>query len=142
MVEQRWHGLIEEKLSIDKRFKVLTSKTVTDLVICRDGNPPVAFFLEFKIHIPSDLGKRMGLGDRQAEIIEKRPAYFERYLRWVLCRATKEDLKYVFTTTAVIADHVPSRGKQKNISPKIFKREKLLTEGELLTALMEFLQMD
>ena len=60
-LEDYWRILISKHLSSDSRFTVFESKSLTDLIVCRDGNQPVAFFFEFKIHLPQNSNKRMSI---------------------------------------------------------------------------------
>jgi hypothetical protein len=116
--------------------------------ICRNDNPPICLFLEFKTNIPSNPGKRMGITKGwQEEILRRKPAYFERYLRWIICNNENNDNMYVFATSDIIRKNIRRGlgdigGKQNNINPNIFKQERLLTQVELLNAIADFLQMD
>ena len=145
--EQHVASLLRSKLS-GTNFVVLDSKKVADVVICSDDTEPVAFFLEFKILTPTK--NRLGFGDRigdgfQPEILAKRPKFFERYLRWVLCRCLlpqDEDRQFVFATNAKISEYIMGGtigDKHNNIRPSIFKREPLLTESELVNSILSWL---
>lgn len=150
-LEQHWRRLIEERISSNTKFTILAGKKVADIVICREDNPPIAFFLEFKINLPYKPGKRMAIPEGfQQEILRGKPSYFGRYLRWIICNDTDSEKRYIFATNDVIREGDNLRGgsmgdvgeKTVNISPKIFDHEEQLTEDELLDAIAEFLETD
>lgn len=144
-LETHIRRLLVEKLESDSRFRVLKSKKVTDIIICRE-DVPRAFFLELKLYTS---GKRIGIGSEkgkgfQPEIVKKTPPYFEKYLRWILCNDDIEnEKKFVFASTETIRKYLRGRQvgqKQNNINPKIFNQETLLTEMQLVEQLIFWLK--
>ncbi len=115
-------------VSAGPQYLVLHSKNVNDIIVCKTANGrELALFVEVKYHRAS-FG-RIGLGDGrgqgfQPEILARRPAYFERYVRWLI--GSEADVG-VFVTSetlrrfAVGGDY--REGKQNNIQPAIFGPE-------------------
>ncbi len=115
-------------VSAGPQYLVLRSKNVNDIIVCKTANGrEVALFVEVKYYRAS-FG-RIGLGDGrgqgfQPEILARRPAYFERYVRWLI--GSEADVG-VFVTSetlrrfAVGGDY--REGKQNNIQPAIFGPE-------------------
>ncbi|AII60226.1 hypothetical protein X793_05615 [Dehalococcoides mccartyi CG4] len=150
-LENHWRNLLCTTLGVDERFKILEGKNVADLIICRDGSQPISFFLELKLY--KTKSNRIGIGNKdsnsfQPEIIRKHPEYFEKYLRWIICKDDdKEDKQYVIVTTSSIKNNYLCGGKlgakgnkQNNIRIDIFQKEPLLSETELLEKLITYLQ--
>lgn len=109
-------------------YLVFRSKNVNDIIICKsaDGRE-TALFVEVKYH-RANFG-RIGLGDGrgqgfQPEILARRPAYFERYVRWLI--GSEADVAVLVSSEtlrrfAVGGDY--REGKQNNIQPAIFSVE-------------------
>ena len=140
--------LSKYSLSDDSRFRVLKSKKITDIVVCREDIPR-AFFLEVKLHTATK--GRIGIGSQkgegfQPEIVEKNPRYFEKCLRWILCNDDIEnEKKFVFASTEMIKRYLMGGRvgqKQNNIDPKIFDKKTLLTEMQLIEQLISWLTVD
>lgn len=69
-------------------WKVLQGKNVADIVVCFEGQPRVLMlFIEVKYHKKQK--DRIGIGGMggsgyQPEYLGKKPAYLERYLKWLV----------------------------------------------------------
>jgi len=124
---------VQNRISGEKlNFQVLQSKNIMDIVICKESEAnPALVFIELKLYKRSS--NRIGIGQGaegkkgegfQPEILIKRPIYFEKYLRWVICN---EDGKCVFANNEAVIKHLAGGkvggGKQNNISPNIFDEE-------------------
>jgi hypothetical protein len=148
-LEDYWRRLITEHLSGDSRFTVFESKSLSDLIISRDGYQPVSFFFEFKIYLPQNQGKRMCITEGfQQEILRRKSEYFEKYMRWIICNDIEDSNKYLLAENAVMRKSENLMGgrmgekgeKTVNISPKIFSNEELLSESILLIRIIDFLK--
>ena len=148
-LEDYWRRLITENLSGDSRFTVFESKSLSDLIISRDGDQPVSFFFEFKIYLPQNPSKRMCITEGfQQEILRRKSEYFEKYMRWILCNDIEDSNKYLLAENDVMRKSENLRGgrmgekgeKTVNISPKIFLNEELLSESILLIRIIDFLK--
>jgi hypothetical protein len=107
---------------------VLRSKNVNDIIVCKSaGGRELALFVEVKYHRTS-FG-RIGLGDGkgqgfQPEILVRRPAYFERYLRWLIGSEAGVAVLVPSDTLRRFAVGGEYRErKQNNIQPTIFGAE-------------------
>lgn len=123
----------------------LENKKAVDIVICRDGENPTAFFLEVKLFQKSH--GRLGIGTGggsgyQPEIIARAPAYFETHLRWVIVDGREANISFLFVTTNAVRKYLAGTGigeKYNNIQPKIFKEIPALDEASLVDELQEWL---
>ncbi len=115
-------------VSAGPQYLVLRSKNVNDIIVCKSSNGrDVALFVEVKYHRAS-FG-RIGLGDGrgqgfQPEILARRAAYFERYVRWLIGSEAHVAVLVTSQTLrrfAVGGDY--REGKQNNIQPGIFGPE-------------------
>jgi hypothetical protein len=129
-------------------FQVLESKNVNDIVICKESEPPALALIEVKLYKGSS--GRIGIGQGkegkkgkgfQPEILTKRPVYFDRYLRWVICN---ENGKCVFANNKVVIKHAAggkvAQGKQNNISTNIFNKEKTIDISKIADELIAWLK--
>ena len=121
------HLVLKKVIFGSGHFLLLDHKRVGDLVICRNGERPAAFFLEAKLFKGSS--GRMGIGQGkgrgyQPEIIDKATEYFERNLRWVLVDGRRPAPNYLFVPSATIRQYVMggrTGWRQNNIQPRIFE---------------------
>ncbi len=130
-------------------FQVLESRNVTDILICKESKPfPILVFIEVKLYKGSS--GRIGIGQEQKgkkgegfqpEILIKRPIYFDRYLRWVICN---EDGKCVFANNEVVIKHSAggriTKGKQNNISTNIFNKEETIDISKIAGERVSYLK--
>ena len=124
---------------------VLETNRVADIVICRDGRHPAAFFLEAKFF--KERNGRIGVGSGggggyQPEVIEKAPDYFERHLRWILVDGRKDTPSFVFVSTHTLRDYLAGAKigrKFNNIQPRIFDEIPGLDETRLIRRLSNWL---
>lgn len=108
-------------------FKVLDSKNVSDVLICKEGDHPLLLFIEIKLYKLSH--SRIGIGNSQGkgfqpEILLKRPIYFDRYLRWLIVHEAGQCvfLNNETVNKYLIRGHI-TEGQQNNINPNIFEEE-------------------
>lgn len=130
-------------------FKVLESKNVSDIIICKESKlNPFVVFIEVKLYKRSS--NRIGVGQGgegkkgegfQPEILIKRPAYFDKYLRWVICN---EDGECVFADNQLVINHavggIITKGKQNNINTKIFNKEKTVDISGIVDEIINYLK--
>lgn len=137
--------LIAERIADDRlKLSVLEQRKIGDIVICRDGPHPTAFFIEVKFHKANHgcmgFGHRKG-GGFQPEILKKQPAYFEQNLRWVIGSETKER-EVLFLTSSKIREYVSGgkvEDKYNNIRKRILECEHWKNFKELESELREWL---
>ena len=137
-VEDYIRRLISQHItSKNQDIFTLNSKTISDVVICRNFDPPAIFFLEVKCYQPSH--GRLGIGTScgkgiQPEVLRRRPKYLESRLRWLMCRADRDSLFWLVTSETLCS--FVSGGtiapKQNNINPSIFEKIPGLSEEALL----------
>ena len=117
----------------DPAVYTLKSKKAVDIIVCRDTPSPELFFIEVKFHKPNH--GRLGFGHAkgggfQPEIMNRRTAYFEENLRWVLASESHQRGKVLFLTSETLRKYI-SDGKveQKfnNIKVRVFREEPGLT---------------
>lgn len=126
-------------------FQVLESKKVNDIVICKESKSlPALVLVEVKLYKSSH--GRIGIGDGkgegfQPEILSKRPSYFDRYLRWVICN---ENGKCVFANNEVVSKYLMAgkitKGQQNNINPKIFDKEETVDISKIANEIINCLK--
>ncbi|MCL0077041.1 hypothetical protein M1O12_03355 [Dehalococcoidia bacterium] len=101
-------------------------------------------FVEVKLYKGSH--GRIGIGDGegkgfQPEILSKRPAYFDRYLRWVI---SDENGKCVFANNEAVSKYLMAGkitdGQQNNISPKIFDKEGTIEISDIADMIIDYLK--
>lgn len=122
---------------------VLESKNVSDVIFCIENiHNPIALFLELKYYTANknrvNIGNSTG-GGFQPEILQKKPLYFSKYLKWVLahedgyafCLETNEVCNYISGGAIKI-------GHQNNIQKGIFNRDDLIDIGDLPEVLIEW----
>ena len=85
-LEKRIRELINEHVARESEILVLEYKTISDIIICRQGHSPGIFFIEVKHYKQYE---RIGIGNQkgegiQPEILKKRPEYLESNLRWLI----------------------------------------------------------
>jgi len=129
-------------------FQVLESKNVTDILICKQSESfPILAFVEVKLYKSSS--GRINIGGKwsgweggfQAEILSKRPIYFDRYLRWVICN---EHGKCLFTKNEVVSKYLVggkiTQGQQNNINPKILDKERTIDVSKITDEIISWLK--
>lgn len=132
--------------AVDPRVYALKNKKAVDILICRDAPEPELFFIEVKFH--QEKHGRLGFGSRagdgfQPEIVSRKPAYFERNLRWVL-GCDEHPGKILFTTSEVIRQYLSGGAigkKFNNIQKMIFREEVLLDEQQFVRELTGWLSV-
>lgn len=121
---------------------LLHNKKAVDVLICRNGIHPAAFFIEIKYHRKDRLGTGHGNGGGfQPEIIKCQPSYFESNMRWIL-GDVRYDNSYWFVDNATIGQYLAGdaiEDKYNNIRVKIFKEQPKLTEEQLISVLLKWL---
>jgi len=144
--EAHVRGLIAKHITKETpSVYALKNKKAVDILICKDEPEPVLFFIEVKYH--KNNHGRLGFGSRkgggfQPEIMSKKPAYFERNLRWVLASKEHEPGKIIFLSSEVIRNYI-SGGKVgekfNNIQKRIFREAHWLSEDEFIQELRSWL---
>jgi hypothetical protein len=134
----------EKNLSVH----ALESKKAVDIVICRDLPSPAAFFLEIKYYQRSK--GRCGVGDGQGrgfqpELLDKKPGFFEKNLRWVLGSDCHEGNGLWFVTSDTIRKYIAGGNlgkKHNNIQEALFREMPSVSEDQFVTILEEWLHHD
>ena len=129
-------------------FQVLESKNVSDILICKENESlPVLAFIEVKLYKSSSGRINIGTPDTweggfQPEILSKRPIYFDRYLRWVICN---ENGKCLFTDNEVVSRNLGggkiTKGQWNNIRINIFDKEKTIDISKITDEIMTWLKI-
>ncbi|MBI3744227.1 MAG: 3-keto-5-aminohexanoate cleavage protein [Chloroflexi bacterium] len=121
----------------------LKNKDVVDVIICRDGSIPKAFFLEIKLFQPAfgrlGIGSAKGAG-LQPEIIDRDPLYFQNNLRWLLAHQAQPG--FLLLSTSGLKPFITGGGigaKFNNINTSVFRQKELLSETQLESALESWL---
>lgn len=139
--------LIQSKICIDDPdLQLLNSKKAVDIVVCRNGINPKAFFIEVKYHQAAH--ERMHIGSKggkgiQPEIALTQPDYFEQNLRWILAEETAKNASMIFVPTSVLVNYLSGGGiaeKHNNIQKKIFKEVQGFDEDGLVRELKKWLK--
>ncbi len=128
--------------SKNQNVYLLTNKDVVDMIICNDTTEKL-FFLEAKYLSPKN--ERIGFGSAngagfQPEILNKKPKYFDKYMRWIFGRPN-DPLFYVFSP-AEISNYFAGGvigDKQNNFQKKLFSHSPGLTDLQLLEYLNKWL---
>lgn len=146
-VEDYVRRMISEHItSINKNIFALESKTIADVVICRNSSPAAIFFLEVKYYQPAN--GRIGVGNScgkgiQPEVLKRRPAYLESNLRWLICNAEMDNLFWLVTTKTLCPSFLSGGTigpKQNNIKSRLFEDVPGLCEDELLCEIRYWLE--
>lgn len=133
-------GLIKDR---DLPVVVMESKNVGDLILCVENiQKPIALFLELKYYTGSknrvNIGNSIGSGF-QPEILQKKPLFFCKYLKWVLAH---EDGYAFFLNTADVGQHISGggikAGQQNNIKRAIYDRQDLMDIHDLPDSIIEW----
>ncbi|MBS0480369.1 MAG: hypothetical protein JSR79_13870 [Proteobacteria bacterium] len=119
----------------------LENKKAVDILICRDGPDPALFFLEVKFHRHGH--GRLGFGSGngrgfQPEILQRKPAYFERNMRWVLASETHEPDKIRLLTSADVRKYVAGGvigQKFNNLQTRLWRESPYLSHGDFASEL-------
>ena len=123
----------------------LTNKKAVDILICKDGPKPELFFIEVKHHQTKH--GRLGFGGSkgsgfQPEILSRKPAYFEKNLRWVLACEEHESDEVLFLTSEIIRQYLAGgvvAEKFNNLQEKIFREQTWLNEYQFVDQLQLWL---
>jgi len=144
--ETHVRALIAQKITAEHpELFVLQNKLAVDIVICREGPSPAVFFIEAK-YVKRSSG-RVGFGSGagaglQPEILLKKPAYFERHLRWVFGSDMHPGAGYSFVTSDVVRKYFAAGmlgEKQNNIREALFRETASIDESQLTSALRDWL---
>jgi hypothetical protein len=115
----------------------LKNKKAVDILICKDAPIPELFFIEVKYHQTKH--GRLGFGGRsgggfQPEIVGRKPAYFEKNLRWVLASEEHEPNKVLFLDSDTVRKYLAGgvvADKFNNFQKRIFREEAWLDEKQV-----------
>ncbi len=123
---RRW--IVEELPNhLGKEWIVLQGKNVSDIVLCwNNADQPLLIFIEAKYHKARH--GRIGFGDGkgrgyQTEVLLKRPAYLEKYLRWII--ADQDSGQCLFFTNDDVRSNCAGeirQGKQNNFTARLFDK--------------------
>ncbi|MGI1678081.1 MAG: hypothetical protein K6L75_05070 [Cellvibrionaceae bacterium] len=139
--------LIQSRIcSTNPDLQLLDSKKSVDILICRNGANPKAFFIEVKFHKKSH--GRLGFGSGggkgiQPEVVSKQPDYFEAYLRWIIADETTNNSNMIFIPTSTLVNYLSGKTvgeKHNNIQKKIFKEVDGFDENGLVEQLTNWLK--
>ena len=123
-------------LKKNRRFVMLDSKDVVDILICDNGKSPKLFFIEIKYYTKRK--DRINIGDEngdgyQPEILKNPPKYFENNLIWVFQR--ENDNNYYVLKTKDSSKYISGGSigiKQNNFKISVFDDIKPLSEKDFL----------
>jgi hypothetical protein len=146
-VENRVRTLIKDKVinNSGKRFVLLDSKDVVDIIICDNADPGL-FFIEIKHY--AEANGRIGFGNSsgkgfQPEILKNLPAYFKDRLLWVFQKENDPDyyvLKSEDCLKHIAGDSIGE--KQNNFKLDLFDKEKYRKdEDEFVQCLKDWLKV-
>ncbi len=145
--EAKIRGLLEDHVtSLDPNVYALKSKKAVDIVVCRDAPQAELFFIEVKYHKRNH--GRLGFGGGkgggfQPELLSRKPAYFEKKLRWALASETHQPGKIFFLTSELLRRKYVSGNKVEhkynNIKVKLFRERSGLSEHEFIRVLRGWL---
>lgn len=147
-LENKIRFLIKEKVIPKcKEIQLLESKDITDIICCNNSDNPSVFFIELKHYVLSN--GRIGFGSKgkvtfQPEILNTRPKYFEKKLRWIFCDENFKDyyiLKNEDCEKYIMGNGI-SYNKQNNFRLDIFKEEKRYDENELCQYLIDWFSVN
>lgn len=143
--EREIRAIIRSKIS-SKHSEIfsLDSKKAVDILICRDGSAPALFFLEVKFHKARH--GRLGFGGRggvgfQPELLQRKPAYFERNMRWIIGSDSHPN-QFLLLKNETIRDYVAGKEigqKFNNIQKRVFTEETWLSKDQLASKLEQWL---
>lgn len=145
-LEEFLRAMLKSRLQGLPNFQILENKKVADIILCREAPNPAAFFLEVKLFTPKKhrIGVGIGSGEGfQPELLNKRPKFFEAYLRWVLCDGTLGERQFVFAANSTVVKYLTGGSigqKHNNIRPSIFQSEPLLAAPALLDEIERWVQ--
>jgi hypothetical protein len=145
-LEARIRSLILEHITTrNPTVYTLKNKKAVDILICQDGPKPELFFIEVKYHQTKH--GRLGFGGSkgggfQPEIVSRKPAYFEKNLRWVLACEEHEANEVLFLTSEIVREYLAGgvvAEKFNNFQKKIFKEQAWLNEQQFVEQLQLWL---
>lgn len=137
--------IVEEICAKDSSMQLLQNKDVVDILVCKNANPPILFFIEAKFHKTSN--RRIAFGNGQGggfqpEILLKRPKYFDNYMRWVFGK--ENDSTFYILSNDEACQHLCGGQigtKFNNFQPALFRKTKSYTEQELLEYLINWFNL-
>lgn len=144
--------LKNEVVAYEPGIRLLDSKGIADIVICREyapSVPPAIFFIEVKYASRTPSGELNSISVSegiQSEILRERPEYLESHLLWLLGSQSRAGY-YWRTTSSELLPYITTKPlsvrKMNNISLNIFHgggREYRLNEMELSDFLADWLR--
>jgi hypothetical protein len=126
---------------------ILHAKKTVDIVICKDRPHAQVYFLELKYfnkdknHSMMAFGSREGSGFQPA-VLQRRPPFFRRNLRWVMGCAT--DQRLFFLTMDQARRHLSGGAigkKQNGFRRSLFEKERGLSSDEFVAAVKTWLRL-
>lgn len=138
--------LIHDHVTVqDKSVYALKNKKAVDIIICKDSPEPQLFFIEVKFYKPNH--GRLGFGGSkgggfQPEIMTRKPAFFEKNLRWVLASEAHQPGKILFLSSDTLRKYVAGgdvEEKFNNIQERLFREQQGLTQDKFVRDLRRWL---
>ena len=139
--EQHIRDLLEYEISVrESGIRILDTKGIADIVICRDYAPTAIFFIEAKYASRTPSGELNSISVSegiQSEILKERPEHLENHFLWLLGSQSYAGYYWLMTSGELlpyITTKPLSVVKMNNISLNIFRdsgRKYRLNEGEL-----------
>lgn len=108
-------------------IRLLASKGIADIVICRDYAPPAIFFIEVKYASLTRSGELNSISASegiQSEILKERPSHLENHFLWLLGSQVHPGCYWLLTSSELlpfITAKPLSVEKMNNISLNIFR---------------------
>ena len=126
--EHHIRDLLEYEISAhEPSIRILESKGIADIVICRDGVSPAIFFIEVKYSARTPSGELNPISVSegiQSEILKERPKYLERHFLWLLGSGRRSCADYYWLLTSrELLPYITTKplGEENNISLNIFR---------------------
>lgn len=139
-------NLIAQRIiSKNKDLILLENKKAVDIIICKERPRAELFFIEIKFHIKKH--GRLGFGSAkgrgfQPEILNRRPKYFEKNMRWIISAEHSEGI--YFLTNKEILEYISGNQigeKFNNIKNSIFASMVGLSERQLIQEMKQWLKL-
>lgn len=136
--------IARELVQNDPNLHVLDFKKAVDIVLCRNGQNPAAFFIEVKYH--KKYHSRIGIGHGsgggfQPEVIDKKYDFFDRHMRWIIGSDDYGIQKFILADNMTIRQYLSGGtigAKHNNIQLRFLKEAKWLTRPDLVVALRDW----